>query len=151
MFNKTNLTFGFIFIKSSLLSKEIHILLENFWNKIISDTKGSSTKIEIQICGSQYIPEKIDNIVKMFINILSRNVKLQNFQISSYDLKKPIFQFSKEEELDYYSLQQIMDSLDFDYSSQKEIFYTISQIHHKKIKDEKLNTVFYLFVPPPPC
>ena len=54
----------------------------------------------------------------MFINILS-NVKFQNFQINSYVLKKLIFQLSKEEEFDYYFLQQIIVSLVFDYSSQK--------------------------------
>ena len=54
LFNNPNLTFGFIFMKSSLLSDEYKKILDDLWSKFINDTNGSLSRIQIETTENKY-------------------------------------------------------------------------------------------------
>ena len=143
LFNNKNLSFGFVFMKSNLLSDEYSKILEDLWNKFINETNGSISKVQIEITENKYDLRKIENITKMFVNILSRDIEEQNYKLGSYPVEKPIFEIPNKEEFESNSLNIIKDSLKYDYSSHNEIFYNVSQIRYNKIKADKLDSNLY--------
>ena len=72
LFNNYNLSFGFIFIKSSLLTEVDNKILEDLWEKFNNETNGSVSKSKIQIIESKLDFNKIKDIVIMFIDINKR-------------------------------------------------------------------------------
>ena len=59
LFNNYNLSFGFIFIKSSLLTEVDNKILEDLWAKFNNETNGSVSKSKIQIIESKLDFNKI--------------------------------------------------------------------------------------------
>ena len=143
LFNNPNLSFGFIFIKSSLLSDNDNNILQNLWSNFVNSIKGSKSKIQIEITENKFEINKIYNIIKMFVNILSRDIKEENYDLGNYILYDPIFELPYKEELDSNSLNDIKIGLKSDFSKLDKIFYCISQIHYNKYKADKLNTNLY--------
>jgi len=126
IFNNPNLSFGFIFIKPSSLSDDNNEILEKLWNKFRTETNGSLSKNSIISTESKYDINKIESIIMIFINLLSRSIEEQNYKLGNYPLEKPVFDIDKNEELETDSLNFISDSLKSEYSSHNEIFYNIS-------------------------
>ena len=144
LFNDPNISFGFVFIKSSSLTKDEDDKLEIFWNKFIEETNGSLSKVQIEKAQSEYDPKKIKSIIKMFTNILSRSIDQQNYELGKIQPQKAIFEIPNNEDLETDSLEFIEDSLLDDLSSHKDIFYNISQIHfNNKLKHEILDINYY--------
>ena len=84
LFNNLNLSFGFIFIKSSILSDENNNILQNHWNKFRLETNGSLSNNLIFNTESKYDIKQIESIVMMFINLLYRNIEEQNYKLRNY-------------------------------------------------------------------
>ena len=143
LFNNPNFSFGFIFMKSSLLSEDYKLILKDLWNNFIKDTNGSISRIQIETTENKYDYGKIESITKMFINILERNIEEQNYKLGSYPVEKPIFEIPNKGEFESDTLNFIRDSLINDYSSHNEIFYNISQIRYNKLKADKLDSNIY--------
>ena len=143
IFNNPNLSFGFVFIKSSLLSDDYNKILEDLWNKFLSETKGSLSKIQIEKSENKYDIKKIEAITVMFINILTRNIEEQNYKLGNYPIEKPTFEIPYKEELNSDSLNIFEDCLKYDYTKKSEIFYNVSQIRYNKIKADKLDSNLY--------
>ena len=148
LFNNYNLSFGFIFIKSSLLTEVDNKILEDLWEKFNNETNGSVSKSKIQIIESKLDFNKIKDVVIMFIDILTRDIKEQNYKIGNYPVEKPTFGIvDKDKELDSYAYHFIDNSLKEDFTNYKDIkdiiFYNISQICYGKQKAEKLDTSIY--------
>ena len=143
IFNNPNLSFGFVFIKSSFLSDEYNKILEDLWNKFLSETNGSLSKIQIEKSENKYDIKKIEAITVMFINILTRNIEEQNYKLGNYPIEKPTFEIPYKEELNSDSLNIFEDCLKYDYTKKSEIFYNVSQIRYNKIKADKLDSNLY--------
>ena len=143
LFNNKNLSFGFTFMKSSLLSDDQSKILDDLWNKFTSEMNGSISKVQIETTENKYDLRKIESIVKMFVNILSRDIEEQNYKLGNYPIEKPIFEIPNKEELESASFNIIKDSIKYDYSSHNELFYNISQIRYNKLKADKLDTNLY--------
>ena len=144
LFNNYNMSFGFIFIKSSLLKEKHNKILEGLWTKFNNEINGSISKVQVKIIENKLEPNIILEISKMFVNILSRNINEQNYKLGNYPIEKPIFEMpNKDKELDPNSFAFIKDSLIKDYSLHNEIFYSTSQICYGKQKEEKLDSTLY--------
>lgn len=144
LFNDANLSFGFVFIKSSLLTADNSKILENLWNNFNNEIIGSLSKVQVQIIENKLEPNKILEISKMFVNILSRNIEEQNYKLSNYPVEKPSFDMpNKDKELDQNSFAFIKDSLIKDFTFNNDIFYSTSQICYGKQKEEKLDSNLY--------
>ena len=83
LFNNINLSFGFIFIKSSLLTDKHTEVLEKLWKNFNNEISGSSSKVQIQIIENKLEYIKIREISKMFVNMLSRNINEQNYKLGN--------------------------------------------------------------------
>ena len=143
IFNNPNLSFGFVFIKSSLLSQEYNKILEDLWNKFISETSGSVSKLQIETTENKFDIKKIEEITVMFVSILTRSIEEQNYKLGNYPIEKPIFEIPYKDELNLDSLEILEDCLKYDYTKKNEIFYNVSQIRYNKLKAEKLDSNLY--------
>jgi hypothetical protein len=143
LFNNPNLSFGFIFIKSSLLSEDDIKTLNDLWDNFKSKTKGSKSKVLIEIIENKYDIKMIVDVIKMFVNILSRDIVEESYDLNNYTVYNPIFEIPYKEELDINCLNEIKNCLEHDLSTPDEIFYSISQIHYNKYKAEKLDSNLY--------
>ena len=143
LFNNPNLSFGFVFIKSSLLSVEYNKILENLWNKFRAETKGSISKILIEISENKFEIKKIYSIIEMIVKILSRNIEEQNYKIENYPLEKAVFELPSKEELNSDTLNMMVNCGYEHISHDDKIFYNISQIRYNKLKEDKLDSNLY--------
>ena len=67
LFNNYNMSFGFIFIKSSLLREKHNKILESLWTKFINEINGSISKVQVKIIENKLEPNIILEIAKMFV------------------------------------------------------------------------------------
>ena len=106
------MSFGFIFIISSLLREKHNKILESLWTKFINEINGSISKVQVKIIESKLEPNIILEFAKMLFNILSKNINEQNYKLGNYPIEKPIFEMpNKDKELDLNSFAFIKDSL----------------------------------------
>ena len=144
LFNDPNLSFGFSFIKSSILTDDHKKVLDDLWVKFINEANGSISKINIKIFENKLDYPKIIDFVNMFVRLLSRNIEEQNYKLGNYPVEKPSFEMpNKDNELDQNAFSFIKDSIRIDYSKNNDIFYNISQICYGKQKAEKLDSNLY--------
>lgn len=106
------MSFGFIFIISSLLREKHNKILESLWTKFINEINGSISKVQVKIIENKLEPNIILEFAKMLFNILSKNINEQNYKLGNYPIEKPIFEMpNKDKELDLNSFAFIKDSL----------------------------------------
>ena len=141
LFNCKNLSFGFVFIKSSLLTDEQKLILQNLWNKFETDIKGCNSKTKIKPIENKFDIKVINSIIEMFVSTLIRDISEQNYKLDNYPIESPIFEIPNK--YTFKSPESIKNTLNEDYSKQNEIIYNISQINYNKQKDDKIDLNLY--------